>query len=360
MILSAYRAFIELDAAGGVNSVGHHDFPVPTVEKIAGEAISLLNEAREAIASAAAAADALLLVAESELKAKKDDLAALVGNRSQIGQGDCRSNREVARATFTHGGQIATNMQERKKKAEDAVKEQKKVVAKAKTEQKQKADDLSKWDDAYSNLLPLEGVVEYGKNCTRKGHEKYVEQFCNVGGRCTAMRRCAYTMRLVDPFELERLDVTSLELLADGLAHFKSDDGTRWFSDEFIAGVKSEIPKAKEHAAKEYDWDSIPDSNLYKNRTLKRRLKKDMAEAAARARGEVEVEAIARDSDGTDISDLIVQQSEVLGERVSHLHHVLGRMILVNMHAGFTVGGSPAGCTPMSFISLELLFVRRY
>jgi hypothetical protein len=55
-----------------VNSVGHHDFPVPTVEKIAGEAISLLNEAREPIASAAAAADALLLAAESELKAKKD------------------------------------------------------------------------------------------------------------------------------------------------------------------------------------------------------------------------------------------------------------------------------------------------
>ena len=266
LILSAYRAFIELDAAAGVNSVGHHDFPVPTVEKIAGEAISLWNEAREPIASAAAAADALLLAAESELKAKKDDLAALVGNRSQIGQGDRRSNREVARATFTHGGQIATNMQERKKKAEDALEDQKKVVAKAKTEEKQKADDLSKWDDAYSNLLTLEGVVEYGKNCTRKGHEKYVEQFCNVGGRCTAMRRCAYTMRLVDPFELERLDVTSLELLADGLAHFKSDDGTRWFSDEFIAGVKSEIPKAKEHAAKEYDWDSIPDSNLYKNR----------------------------------------------------------------------------------------------
>ena len=87
-------------------------------------------------------------------------------------------------------------MQERKKKAEDAVQEQKKVVAKAKTEQKQKADDLSKWDDAYSNLLTLEGVVEYGKNCTRKGHEKYVEKFRNVDGRCTAMRRCAYTMRL--------------------------------------------------------------------------------------------------------------------------------------------------------------------
>ena len=74
--------------------------------------------------------------------AELDDLAALVGNRSRIGQGDRRSHREIPRATFTHGGQIATNMQERKKKAKDAVKEQKKVVAKVKTEQKQKADDL--------------------------------------------------------------------------------------------------------------------------------------------------------------------------------------------------------------------------
>ena len=62
------------------------------------------------------------------------------------------------------------------------------------------------------------------------------------------MRRCTYTIHLVDPFELEKLHFTSLELLADGLIHFKSDDDTRWFSDEFIAGIKSEIPKAKEHA----------------------------------------------------------------------------------------------------------------
>ena len=146
------------------------------------------------------------------------------------------------------------------------MKKQKKVVDKVKKEQKEMADSLSKWDNTYSHLLTLEGIVEYGKKCTRTGHKKYIEQFHDDGGRCTELRRCAYALRLVDPFELKRLDVTTLELLANGLVHFKSDDGTRWFSDEFIAGVKAEIPKAKEHAAKHFDWDKVPDLDLYKNR----------------------------------------------------------------------------------------------
>ena len=157
------------------------------------------------------------------------------------------------------------------------------------------------------------GVVRYGKKNTRNGHEKYIEQFYSIEGRCTSIRRCTYTIRLVDPFELKRLNFTSLELLADGLTHFKSNDNTRWFSDEFIARVKSEVPKAKEHAEREYDWDSILDSNLYQNRILNRRLKKNIAEVAARARGEVET--IARDSDDTNISDLIAEPSQALSER---------------------------------------------
>jgi hypothetical protein len=193
------------------------------------------------------------------------------------------------------------------------VKEQKKVVAKAKAEHKEKADVLSKWDDEYSNLLTLAGVVEYSRKCTRKGHKKYIEQMHGANGRCTEYCQCANAMHLADPFELKGLDVTSLGLLADGLVHFKSAEGVRWFSGDFIAGLKAEIPKAKEHAAKEYDWDSVPDSNLYKNRVLSRRLKKDMAEAAARARGEVEANAV--DNDGNDISSLIAEQSEVLGKR---------------------------------------------
>jgi hypothetical protein len=69
LILSAYRAFEKLDAAAGANSVWQHDFPVLTVEKIADEVISLLNDARESIAPDAAVA--VLLAAKSELKGKK-------------------------------------------------------------------------------------------------------------------------------------------------------------------------------------------------------------------------------------------------------------------------------------------------
>lgn len=313
LILSAYRGFIKLDAAAGVNSDGQHDFDVPSVEKIADEAISLLKDARAPIAAAADTAAAVLADAENDLETKKEALKDLVGNRSRVGQGDRRSNREVTRTTFTNGGQVAANTRELKKKAEDAVKEQKKVVAEAKSEHDDKAEALSKWDDKYSHLLTLTEVIEYGKKCTRPGHEKYIEQFINPNGRCTNLRRCANVLRLLDPFELNRLDVTSLELLADGLCHFKSDDGTRWFSDEFIAGVKTEIPKAKEHAAKPFDWDKLPESDLFQNRSENRNLKKQLKKAAARARGEVET--IAVDDEGNDVSDLIAEQSEVLGNR---------------------------------------------
>ena len=77
--------------------------------------------------------------------------------------------------------------------------------------------------------------------------------------------------------------------------------------------MNSEIPKAKDHATIHYDWGKVPDSDLYKNRAQNRMLKKEIKEAAARAC--VEVEANAVDNEGNDISELIVEKSEVLGER---------------------------------------------
>ena len=137
LILSAYRGFEKLDAAAGVNSDGHHDFPVPTVEQIAEKSMSLLNDARGSVASKVEAASALLLTAENELAAKKDALADLVRNRSREGNGSRVSSGELTRTAFTTGGQVTTtNTQERKRKAEDEVKKQKKVVDKAKKEQK--------------------------------------------------------------------------------------------------------------------------------------------------------------------------------------------------------------------------------
>ena len=115
MILSAHRVFVELDAVAGVNNVGQHEFQVPPVEKITRKAMSLLNEAREPIASAVEGANVLVLAVESELKTKEDNLAELLSNRSCAGQVSRRSNREVARTIFTHSGRIVTNIQEKEK-----------------------------------------------------------------------------------------------------------------------------------------------------------------------------------------------------------------------------------------------------
>ena len=99
--------------------------------------MSLLNDARGSVASKVEAASALLLTAENELVAKKYALADLVRNRSWSGHGSRVSSPEVTRTAFTTGRQVTTtNTQERKRKAEDEVKKQKKVVDKAKKEQK--------------------------------------------------------------------------------------------------------------------------------------------------------------------------------------------------------------------------------
>lgn len=57
----------------------------------------------------------------------------------------------------------------------------------------------------------------------------------------------------------------------------------------------------------------MKDSILCQNREENRSLKKQLKEAAARARGEVETNAV--NDDGNDVSDCIAEQSEVLGVR---------------------------------------------
>ena len=41
--------------------------------------------------------------------------------------------------------------------------------------------------------------------------------------------------------------------------------------------MKTEIPLAKEHATKEFDWDAVPNSTSYHNRSHSRELKREIA-----------------------------------------------------------------------------------
>ena len=63
---------------------------------------------------------------------------------------------------------------------------------------------------------------------------------------------------MFDPFVLKKLHVDALKLLVHQLVHSEKARGDLVFSLQFLRLMKKELPKAKEHAAKEFDWDSIP------------------------------------------------------------------------------------------------------
>jgi hypothetical protein len=79
--------------------------------------------------------------------------------------------------------------------------------------------------------------------------------------------------KLFDPFLLSSdIPTESLNLLVDDLKYFGS--GFPEFSDPFfIAGLKSEIEEARQHARKPFDWDSIPSAKNYEERLRKRLLR---------------------------------------------------------------------------------------
>ena len=62
---------------------------------------------------------------------------------------------------------------------------------------------------------------------------------------------------------LKETSVIALELLSDELVHFDQDRGTPILSNSFRRLLKTEIPPAKEHAEKEFDWDAIPNFTSY-------------------------------------------------------------------------------------------------
>lgn len=99
--------------------------------------------------------------------------------------------------------------------------------------------------------------------------------------------------------------MAALELLVDDLCYFETVDGIPYFTPQFLRLMKSEIPKAKVHAEKEFDWDKLPHARTYHDRSHRRDLKKEKA----RVRKEVE------DDDSPDCEFEPYAQSDVAGDR---------------------------------------------
>ena len=122
----------------------------------------------------------------------------------------------------------------------------------------------------------------------------------------TMLRKGAYACQIFDPFVLKNLPVSALELLlVDNLACFESIKGQPFFTQQFLRLMKTEIPKAKEHAEKPFNWDSIKDSDRYKDRKNRREMKKELA----KVRNEVE------DGDEPECEYEPYEQSDEAGDR---------------------------------------------
>ena len=344
LILSGYRGFEQLDETVGIGSDGSDSdgtILLPSVDDIAPTAIRLLDEARKPIQQRIDDGRSLLEEKKQVVAAKEQVLAQLITGRAWAGAGGRASSRATTVQDYSAGGTIttATEAAKRKKDAEADVKKAKKEVATAQKTLDGVEKEMKEWDDKYGMLqyyfsdvvtlfqhliihffyvyfisipgscLTKEGLLEYGRLCIPPGHKKYKEQFVDPGGRCTNIRKAAYACQVFEPFVLKKMPVNALELLVDQLRYFETVDGQPYFSQQFLALLKTELPKAKEHAEKEFDWDSIPKSRTYRDRSERRAIRRDMKKAMARVRDEIE------DDDDPDCEYEPYDQSEEAGNR---------------------------------------------
>jgi len=78
--------------------------------------------------------------------------------------------------------------------------------------------------------------------------------------------------RLFDPRHIKSLDKERIQLLINGLQHFKYPE----FTDAWLALVANEIDAYKELCQKDFDWDSLEGAKEY-NEILRRKLERKPA-----------------------------------------------------------------------------------
>ena len=307
MILSAYRGFEELDAACGINNAETAPaIPLPLVELAAPEVMGYLNSARKLLLDAIEQQQSIVNSLGETHQKKHDDLSSLTKNRSRAGAGPRSSGRATTAQSYKDGTvSRSSDLASVKRAAEREVSSAKRNVTQAEKVLKEAMDAFDAWDQQYGQLLRANGVMQYGRSCIRPGHIKYREQFVDNGGRCTKLRLASRGAKVFDPFILKMTSIAALELIADELSYFESSPGTSLFTPQFIRLLKSEIPAAKEHAEKEFDWNSVPKSDNYRDRSHRRELKKEHAR--------VRMEYVDRGDVTAEYEPY--QQSDIVGDR---------------------------------------------
>ena len=102
--------------------------------------------------------------------------------------------------------------------------------------------------------------------CILPRFQHYQKQFLAENGRCFPLHKFSIACKIFDPFVLKETCVAALDLVVDNLARFKYDA----FTPSFLSGLKEELPKAKEHANKVFNWGILEGCARYERRNNNR------------------------------------------------------------------------------------------
>ena len=86
--------------------------------------------------------------------------------------------------------------------------------------------------------------------------------FLERNGDFFRFRKAIKAAKIFDPFVLAVLPLKSLAEMIDELSHFQYPE----FNQEFLDGMKKEVPSAVLDALQIFDWDSVEVSHRYKTR----------------------------------------------------------------------------------------------
>jgi hypothetical protein len=191
------------------------------------------------------------------------------------------------------------------------------VLAKTKKNAAVRQKEEREWKDETGPVLKEE-FLKFGNDAVKPGYDYYLALYNTIGGELYEVKRAYHAGSVFDPLKLKSMSVDTIELLIDDLVCF----GFPKFTDEFLKGMKKELPLVIEHAHKPFDFGSVPGAAEY-DASLARRLKlketaaakggggggggSSLAAASVSSSSSAEVPAVPVAADDDDVVDAAIR-----------------------------------------------------
>ena len=176
--------------------------------------------------------------------------------------GSRRVRKRVDYNQLASSGRIGQGPSEQNEHAE-LIAKLRSEVEDAKEKEAEMSDDVVAKEGALStfqaNLMSHAEFMALGASCVTPAFDYYNSVFNTEGGDSFAMKVALRGMTVFNPLKLKDMSISVAELLVDDLSFLEFPE----FTDEFLEGVKKELPSIREEARKPFNWDAVPGAEAY-------------------------------------------------------------------------------------------------